>query len=103
MGPANFNGFEELIKPAFDKKKSELKSKIPSPSKNKSSSAVINGQKIIFTNARNAEYPAHSRQQRFIDIRIEDPETGEKIGSYAANDYESAMEHVYRIAGLRTK
>jgi len=103
MGPANFNGFEEMIKPAFDKKKEELKKQIPSPSKNKSSSGVFNGQKVTFTNVRNAEYPAHSRQQRFIDIRIEDPETGERIGSYAENDYESAMEHVYRIVGLRTK
>ncbi|MBQ6672657.1 MAG: hypothetical protein IJM73_05495 [Spirochaetales bacterium] len=103
MGPANFNGFEELIKPAFDKKKAELKKQIPPPSKNKSTSGVFNGKKVVFANVRNAEYPAHSRQQRFIDIRVEDPETGEKIGSYAENDYESAMEHVYRIAGLRTK
>ena len=102
MGPANTNAMSDVIKPAIEKAKNELKSKIPSPSKNKSSSCTINGQKIEFFNARNAMYPNASRSRRFIDISISDPETGERIGSYAAKDYESAMEHVYRIAGLNT-
>ena len=100
MGPANTNAMNDIIKPAIEKPKGELKEKIPSPAKNKSSSCTINGQKIEFFNARNAEYPKASRSPRFIDIRISDPNTGERIGSFAAKDYDSAMEHVYRIAGL---
>lgn len=101
MGSANTNGIEDVIKPAIEKKKNELKAMIPSPKKNESSSCVIGDKKITFYNARNAG-TNKKRQPRFIDIVITDKDTGERNGSYAALDYESAMKHVYRIAGLRT-
>ncbi len=103
MGPSNTNGIEDVFKPAIEAKKNELKKMIPSPAKNKSSSTVLDGKKITFSNVRNAMYPNNSKQQRFIDISIEDVNTGERIGSYAENDYDSAMEHIYDIVGLKTK